>query len=118
MPIFARYFVCKKSRHLNDVSSRFKLARSVLKITSFDLKTFIVLTPLSWFKNCLATFECEMRNSRVHVIFQKRVRVFHQCSVSSVFSVSSASVSDKRKLMKVRGRRPSAFIVFECLKPR
>ena len=39
------------------------------------------------------------------VIFQKRVRVFHQ-------------VSNTRKLMKARGRRPSAFIVFECLKPR
>ena len=39
------------------------------------------------------------------VIFQKRVRVFHR-------------VSNTRKLMKARGRRPSAFIVFECLKPR
>ena len=27
-------------------------------------------------------------------------------------------VSNTRKLMKARGRRPSAFIVFKCLKPR
>ena len=27
-------------------------------------------------------------------------------------------VSNTRKLMKARGRRPNAFIVFECLKPR
>ena len=37
-------------------------------------------------------------------------------------SKTSASVSSgfqtREKLMKARGRRPSAFIVFECLKPR
>ena len=31
-PVFARYFFCEESRHLTDVSSHFKLARSVLKI--------------------------------------------------------------------------------------
>ena len=40
-------------------------------------------------------------------------------SASSNISKTSASVSlgfpNTRKLMKARGRRPSAFIVFECL---
>ena len=40
----------------------------------------------------------------------------------SNISKTSASVSSgfqtREKLMKARGRRPSAFIVFECLKPR
>ena len=43
-------------------------------------------------------------------------------SISSNISKTSASVSSgfqtREKLMKARGRRPSAFIVFECLKPR
>ena len=42
-------------------------------------------------------------------------------SLSNI-SKTSASVSSgfqtREKLMKARGRRPSAFIVFECLKPR
>ena len=37
------------------------------------------------------------------VIFQKRLRVFHR------------GLANTRKQMKARGRRPSAFIVFECL---
>ena len=37
------------------------------------------------------------------VIFNKRGRVFHQ------------RFQTRRKLMKARGRRPSAFIAFECL---
>ena len=40
-------------------------------------------------------------------------------SVGSNISKTSASVSsgfpNTRKLMKARGRRPSAFVVFECL---
>ena len=43
-------------------------------------------------------------------------------SVLRNISKMSASVSSgfqtREKLMKARGRRPSAFIVFECLKPR
>ena len=40
-----------------------------------------------------------------HVIYQKRVRVFHQ------------GVPNTEKVMKARGRRPSAFIVSRCLEP-
>ena len=35
-------FFCEESRHLNDVSSYFNLARSVLKIALFESQTFIV----------------------------------------------------------------------------
>ena len=47
---------------LNDDALHFKLARSVLKIASFELASldFVNL-------KMLASFECEMRNSRVHV---------------------------------------------------
>ena len=43
------YFFYEESKHLNDVSSHFKLARSVLKIASIESQTFGVLhtTPLS-----------------------------------------------------------------------
>ena len=49
---------------LNDDALHFKLARSVLKIASFKFANFNILT----LKNALeASFECEMRNSHVHV---------------------------------------------------
>ena len=48
-----------------------------------------------------------------------RITVQTQVEVGSNISKTSASVSsgfpNTRKLMKARGRRPSAFIVFECL---
>jgi len=36
VPVFAGYFFCVESRHLNDDALHFKLARSVLKIASFE----------------------------------------------------------------------------------
>ena len=39
------------------------------------------------------------------------------CSVSKTSASVSSGFPNTRKLMKARGRRPSAFIVFECLEP-
>ena len=60
----------------------------------------------------MLTFDCfeQVRGTRdiqFYVIFKKLVHA--SCFIG---------VSNTRKLMKARGRRPSAFIVFECLKPR
>ena len=37
------------------------------------------------------------------------------CNISKTSSSVSSGFPNTRKLMKARGRRPSAFIVFECL---
>ena len=53
------------------------------------------------------------------MIFQDLQDIFEDEDLSSNISKTSPSVSsgfpNTRKLMKARGRRPSAFIVFECL---
>ena len=61
--------------------------------------------------DCMLTFDCfeqdrGTRDIQFYVIFKKLVHA--SCFIG---------VSNTRKLMKARGRRPSAFIVFECLKP-
>ena len=37
------------------------------------------------------------------------------CNISKTSASVSSGFPNTRKLMKARGRRPSAFIVFECL---
>ena len=59
----------------------------------------VLLESLEYSAQVLQTFRCTL----LYVIFQKLV-----LRVSSGFP-------NTRKQMKARGRRPSAFIVFECL---
>ena len=73
--VFACYFFCEESRYLNDVSSQFKLAISVLKIASLKFanlqcfnSTFINLK-IAWL----------VLNAKCGIV------VFTQCSRQSLF---------------------------------
>ena len=64
---FGFHFVVVKNQDiLNDDTSHFKLARSVLKIASFEFANLQYFNSTFMNKNCLASFECEIV---VHAVF-------------------------------------------------
>ena len=76
------------------------------KVTEKCQKQLLQLTN-SWKFNWQLTFLVRFIDNRqkaITVLFQKRVRGFHQVSKQA-----------RRKHLKPRGHRPSGFIVFECL---
>ena len=48
-------------------------------------------------------------------LFLEMATESRRCNISKTSASVSSGFPNTRKLMKARGRRPSAFIVFECL---